>query len=120
MRAIAAAPLKVPPPRLVTVVVVQPGDAAPQADQLASIRARIDGQAEISEREGKLVIVFADAVRAAEAALELRVALPGTRVAVATGVVAPGKEDVTEIVGRALALIGEGGRRIRIDDETAK
>ncbi|MDQ3337952.1 MAG: protein kinase [Myxococcota bacterium] len=120
MRAIAAAPAKVPPPRLVTAVVVQPGDAAPQADQFASIRARIDADAEVSEREGKLVLVFADAMRAAEAALELRNDLPATRVALATGVVAPGSEAVAEIIGRALALVGEGGRRIRIDDETAK
>ncbi len=121
MAAIAAAPAKSPPPRVATAVVVHPTDAAPHADQVASIRARIEPHGEVSPlSNGKLIVVFADAIRAAECALELRAAFPGTRIALATGTVAHGPAGTAEVVARAMDLLGEGADTIRLDDETAK
>ncbi|HSD87032.1 MAG TPA: serine/threonine-protein kinase, partial [Kofleriaceae bacterium] len=123
LRALAAAPAAKPPPRVVTVMVIRLSDAAPIEDQIDSVRGLVEPQEGKLDRrdDGTLAVVWSDAVRAATAALELRDALPQTRIALATGSTeAGGPGVVARILERAAAILAQGSERVCVDDETAQ
>jgi tetratricopeptide (TPR) repeat protein/TolB-like protein len=123
LRALAAAPPVKPPPRAVTAMVIHLGAAANADDQLASIRRLVEKQdAKLDKRsDGSIAVMWGDATHAAGAALEIRDALPETRIALASTMVdATDTKAAERVVERALAILAAGSERVGIDEETAK
>src|SRR5262245_65603904 len=98
-------------------MVIRLGNAAPRPDQLDRVRgivALLTSPPNVVERnDGAIVVIWHEAQRAAATALEIREALPATRIALATG------EDTEALVDRAAALLVEDNDGIRVDDATA-
>jgi tetratricopeptide (TPR) repeat protein len=117
LRALAAAPPVKPPERIVTAMAIKLADVAPLADQIGSVRALVEahGATHATPEPALLSATWSDAAIAAKVALELRDALPATRIALASGKPGPGR-----VVDRALALLAIGSDRICVDDETAQ
>ncbi|HEY5927724.1 MAG TPA: protein kinase [Kofleriaceae bacterium] len=120
LRALAAAPPVKPPERVITAMVVKLADVAPLSDQIGKVRTLVETHAAnvVTRDDGLLAATWSDALTAAQAALELRDALPATRIALASGKAGPAAAG--RAVDRALALLAAGSDRICVDDETAK
>src|SRR5687767_4319083 len=86
MRALAAAPARPPPDRVITIMVLRLGEAAPVPDQLDSVRRIAEPQGgKVSERDAICCVEWSDPNPAASCAIELRDVLGETRIAIATG-----------------------------------
>src|SRR5688572_1153845 len=113
MRALAAAPSRSPPERSVTAMVIQLGEAAPAADQLASIQRLAEpAGGKISQRDAFCCVEWSDPMHAASCAIELRDVLGDSPIAIATGTAeGVGPKSTESIVSRALAMLKKGGPR---------
>jgi tetratricopeptide (TPR) repeat protein len=124
MRAIAAAPALAPPERTATVMLVRPSEPGAKGEEVDLVRARVaDSAVDVEEREDGLVAVILTGVdhaeRAAAYALELRDALPGTAIALATAAIGHGRP-AESIIERARALLAATSGSVRLDSETAR